>query len=124
MVERLVANEKVEGSTPFARSKYRAKGFNLCPLEVAATGKTIIVTVGGSTNDYFKKDFGLQIKSEFINSNKRKYLDLNLEFLVENISLIIQNPGKYGNKKRIKFIGDNFSWKKTVEKIYNVLKNL
>ena len=65
------------------------------------------------------------IKSKFINSNNRKYLEPSLESLVENISLIIQNPRKYGNKKSIKFIRDNFSWKKTVEKIYNIFdKNL
>ena len=94
----------------------------MCPLEAAATGTPIIVTEGGSTDDYFKKDFGLQIKSEFINSNNGKYLDPNLESLVENISLIIQNPGKYGNENSIKFIRDNFSWKKIVEKTYNVFK--
>tara|TARA_B100000989_G_C19498886_1_gene453332 strand:- start:480 stop:1619 length:1140 start_codon:yes stop_codon:yes gene_type:complete len=106
-------------------SPYRAEGFNLCPLEAAATGTPIIVTEGGSTDDYFKKDFGLQIKSEFINSNNRKYLDPNLESLIENISLIVQNPGKYGNKKSIKFIEDNYSWKKIVEKIYIIFnKNL
>ena len=58
-------------------------------------------------------------------SNNRKYLDPSLESLVENTSLIIQNPRKYGNEKSIKFIRDNFSWKKTVEKIYNIFdKNL
>ena len=106
-------------------SPYRAEGFNLGPLEAAATGTPIIVTEGGSTDDYFNEDFGLQIKSKFINSNNRKYLEPSLESLVENTSLIIQNPRKYGNKKSIKFIRDNFSWKKTVEKIYNIFdKNL
>ena len=106
-------------------SPYRAEGFNLGPLEAAATGTPIIVTEGGSTDDYFNEDSGLQIKSKFINSNNRKYLEPSIESLVENTSLIIQNPRKYGNKKSIKFIRDNFSWKKTVEKIYNIFdKNL
>ncbi len=106
-------------------SPYRAEGFNLGPLEAAATGTPIIVTEGGSTDDYFNEDSGLQIKSKFINSNNRKYLEPSLESLVENTSLIIQNPRKYGNKKSIKFVRDNFSWKKTVEKIYNIFdKNL
>ena len=106
-------------------SPYRAEGFNLGPLEAAATGTPIIVTNGGSTDDYFNEDFGLQIKSKFINSNNRKYLEPSLESLVENTSLIIQNPRKYGNEKSINFIRDNFSWKKTVEKIYNIFdKNL
>ena len=106
-------------------SPYRAEGFNLGPLEAAATGTPIIVTEGGSTDDYFNEDFGLQIKSKFINSNNRKYLEPSLESLVENTSLIIQNPRKYGNEKSINFIRDNFSWKKTVEKIYNIFdKNL
>ena len=103
-------------------SPYRAEGFNLVPLEVAATGTPIIVTKGGSTDEYFRKDFGLQIESRVINSNNRNYLDPDLESLVENALLIIQNPRKYGNKNSIKFVKDNFSWKKIVEKTYNVFK--
>ena len=34
-------------------SPYRAEGFNLTPLEAAASGTPIIVTKGGSTDDYF-----------------------------------------------------------------------
>ena len=69
-----------------------------------------------------EKDFGLQIESRVINSNNRNYLDPDLESLVENALLIIQNPRKYGNKNSIKFVKDNFSWKKIVEKTYNVFK--
>ena len=72
-----------------------------------------------------ENDIFLDWHNKFINSNNRKYLEPSLESLVENTSLIIQNPRKYGNEKSIKFIRDNFSWKKTVEKIYNIFdKNL
>ena len=69
-----------------------------------------------------EKDFGLQIESRVINSNNRNYLDPDLESLVENALLIIQNPGKYGNENSIKFVKDNFSWRKIVEKTYNIFK--
>tara|TARA_B100000965_G_C19017406_1_gene509470 strand:+ start:55 stop:294 length:240 start_codon:yes stop_codon:yes gene_type:complete len=44
-------------------SPYRAEGFNLTPLEAAASGIPIIVTKGGSTDDYFNSQLGLQIES-------------------------------------------------------------
>ncbi len=101
-------------------SPYRAEGFNLCPLEAAATGTPIIVTKGGATDDYFKEEFGLQIDSKLMNSSNKSYVEPNLESLLDNISSVIQNPKKYGNEKSIKFIRENFSWKKVVEKTYNV----
>ena len=55
-------------------------------------------------------------------SNNQNYLDPDLDSLVENALLIIQNPGKYGNENSIKFVKDNFSWKKIVEKTYNIFK--
>ncbi len=103
-------------------SPYRAEGFNLCALEAAATGTPIIVTKGGSTDDYFRNEFGLQIESKVKNYADKTFLDPNLDSLLDNISHVIQNPKKYSNKNSVKFIKENFSWKKIVEKTYNVFK--
>ncbi len=40
-----------------------AEGFNLTPLEAAACGTQIVVTKGGSTDDYFQECMGYQIDS-------------------------------------------------------------
>ena len=101
-------------------SPYRAEGFNMPPLEAAATGTPIIVTKGGSTDDYFHHDLGFQIDSELINVQNRKYLDPNLESLIEKTSNIIENPNKFKNKNGIEYVKNNFSWDKIVEKLLKV----
>jgi glycosyltransferase involved in cell wall biosynthesis len=45
-------------------SSYRAEGFNLTPLEAAASGTPILITKGGSTDDYFHESFALHIESD------------------------------------------------------------
>ena len=101
-------------------SPYRAEGFNLTPLEAAATGTPIIVTKGGSTDDYFNYNLGFQIDSDVINSETRTYLDPNLESLIESVSNIIEDPNKFRNQNGIEYVKKNFSWNKIVEKLLKV----
>ena len=101
-------------------SPYRAEGFNLTPLEAAATGTPIIVTKGGSTDDYFNCNLGFQIDSDVINSETRTYLDPNLESLIESVSNIIEDPNKFRNQNGIEYVKKNFSWYKIVEKLLKV----
>jgi glycosyltransferase involved in cell wall biosynthesis len=46
-------------------SPYRAEGFNLPVLEAAACGTPVIVTKGGSTDDFFSPSMGLQVEGLF-----------------------------------------------------------
>lgn len=50
-------------------SPYRAEGFNLTPLEAAASGTRILVTKNGSTDDYFNDCLGLRIESDISHAN-------------------------------------------------------
>ena len=84
-------------------SPYRAEGFNLTPLEAAASGTPIIVTKGGSTDDYFNPKFGLQIDSKVINDGNITSLRPNIESIVECILLIMKNPKDYGGLEVSKF---------------------
>ena len=49
------------GAADCYASPYRAEGFNLTPLEAAASGTPVVITKGGSTDDYFHESFALQI---------------------------------------------------------------
>jgi 4a-hydroxytetrahydrobiopterin dehydratase len=97
VVERLVANEKVEGSTPFARSKIMNKLFN----------KKCVPCEGGVHNldlseihKYQKKVDGWDVKS---NEKNLFYLEKNFKFknflesqnFVNKVSNISENEGHH-----------------------------
>ena len=100
-------------------SPYLAEGFGLTPLEASSSGTPIVVTKGGSTDDYFNPIMGNQINSRLIKDNKSTYLRPSIDSLVECINLIISNPKNYGGKKSHNFIAQHLSIKKSVQKLLN-----
>ena len=104
-------------------SPYRAEGFNLTPLEAAASGIPIIVTKGGSTDDYFNSQLGLQIESELIHNGNLTSLKPNIESIVECILLIMKSPKNFGGLEGTNFIKKNFTWYSSVKKLYNIFIN-
>ena len=103
-------------------SPYRAEGFNITPLEAAACGTPIIVTKGGSTDDYFNPKLGLQIDSKLIQNKNLTSLKPNIDSLIECILLIKNNPKNYGKASGSKFIKDNFTWHDNIKKLYEIFK--
>ena len=71
---------KIYNSSDAYVSPYKAEGFNLPPLEAAACGVPIVVTSGGSTDDYFSHELGLQINSQKIFDNDRGTMEVCPEF--------------------------------------------
>ena len=104
-------------------SSYKAEGFNLTPLEAAACGTPIIVTKGGSTDDYFNPKLGLQIESKLTHNANMTSLKPNIESIVECIFSIMENPNNFGGFEGTKFIKTNFTWYSSVKKLYNIFKN-
>ncbi len=102
-------------------SPYRAEGFNLTPLEAASSGKPIIVTKGGSTDDYFDPCLGLQIESKIINDKNKTMLEPNLDSLVDNILKIKMNKSKFDKKKIQEYLSKNYSWEKVTEQIFDII---
>jgi|TARA_B100000959_G_C14891223_1_gene586812 glycosyltransferase involved in cell wall biosynthesis len=98
-------------------SPYLAEGFGLTPLEAAATGTPIVVTKGGSTDDYFDPIMGNQISSRLIESEKKTFYIPDVESLVECISSVIKKPENYGGLASHNFISSNLSMKKSVDKL-------
>ena len=100
-------------------SPYRAEGFNLTPLEAAAAGTPIIVTKGGSTDDYVDESFASQIKSQLQkNKEDHAYLDPDLDSLIEELQNLIMKKNDLINREiAINFIDKEFSWDVACKKL-------
>ena len=97
-------------------SPYKAEGFNLTPLEAAACGTQIVVTDGGSTDDYFDNCMGFKIESKEKNLNNNIFLSPKIDSLIDILNSIIN---KTDDKKEIrsKLVHKNFSWESVVKKL-------
>ena len=105
-------------------SPYLAEGFNLTPLEAAACGTQIVVTKGGSTDDYFDPCLGYQIESTEKKLKSNSYVLVpkldSLVHILEN--KIINKPDKLKDN-RSEYVKKNFSWKKTTEELKKEFEN-
>ena len=103
-------------------SPYKAEGFNLTPLEAAACGTQIVVTDGGSTDDYFDDCMGFKIESKEEKLNDNIYLKPKTNSLIEILDSIIN---KTDNKKnqRNNHVHKNFSWENIVKKLKKEFEN-
>ena len=101
-------------------SPYLAEGFNLTPLEAAACGTQIIVTKGGSTDDYFNECLGFQIESKLIKMEGDFHrLEPEIESLINILKEKIINKKDGLEQMRSDFVHKNFSWKSVVKKLTN-----
>jgi glycosyltransferase involved in cell wall biosynthesis len=99
-------------------SPYRAEGFNLTPLEAAATGTPIIVTDGGSTDDYAHESFALKIESSKRHTDGGSYLEPKLESLIDQLTTLIEKKDtSLSAQKAIDFIEEKFTWDVVTRKL-------
>ena len=99
-------------------SPYLAEGFNLTPLEAAACGTQIIVTKGGSTDDYFDSCMGYQIDSEEIKrKDNSSILHPKIDSLIDLIEKKIINKKDDLELERSNYVHKNFSWENVVNKL-------
>ena len=104
-------------------SPYLAEGFNLTPLEAAACGTQIVVTKGGSTDDYFNSCLGFQIESNEKKVNNSYLLEPKIDSLVGILREKILNKTDTFEDDRTKFVHENYSWTKVVSKLKEEFKN-
>ena len=116
----LISLNRLYNLTDCYVSPYRAEGFNLPPLEAAAVGTPIIVTKGGSTDDYFHPSLGLQIDSVQFEKNDLRKVEPKMDSLIECIERIILNPNNFGQIKGSQFIQNNYNWKIITNQLYKV----
>jgi glycosyltransferase involved in cell wall biosynthesis len=99
-------------------SPYRAEGFNLTPLEAAAAGTPIIITNGGSTDDYAHESFALKIEASKKNIDGRSFLEPNLESLIEQLTTLIEKKDtSLSTQNAIDFIEKKFTWDVVTRKL-------
>lgn len=102
-------------------SSYRAEGFNLTPLEAAASGTPIVITKGGSTDDYFHESFALQIESTLKTEGRATYLEPSLDSLINQLSILIEGRAtRLNNIFSQQFIENNFTWAVVTNKLANM----
>ena len=105
-------------------SPYIAEGFNLTPLEAAACGTQIVVTKGGSTDDYFRNCMGYQIESEEIKREDNSYiLKPKIDSLIAILDQKIINKEDNYQIDRSNFVNKNFSWRVVVNKLKKEFDN-
>ena len=108
------------GAADLYVSPYRAEGFNMPPLEAAAAGTPILVTAGGSTDDYVDNSFAMKIDSQIKHDGDTTFLEPDYESLVKKISIMIEGGNSDINYKRaVEFISKDFTWCAVVKKMLN-----
>ncbi|MEB3317702.1 MAG: glycosyltransferase [Cyanobacteriota bacterium] len=102
-------------------SPYRAEGFNLPPLEAAACGLPILVTAGGSSDDYFDPLLGVQIASALREQGPFRYLEPHLEALQDAIVAVHQTPERWGGAVASQLVHSQFGWQRIGERLHALL---
>ena len=110
------------GSCDCYVAPYRAEGFNLGPLEAAASGSIVFVTDGGSTDDYFDSSFGVKIEGKSCANKKGgAYIEPNLESLLKELTHFVEGKSSLFDEVRAQaYIRKNFTWEAAVKKLVDV----
>lgn len=103
-------------------SPYSAEGFNLPPLEAAACGLPILVTEGGSTDDYADPSFAHKIAAQHLSKAGEDWLEPSFDSLVGGMEDLAAGRKGSDLSAALPFIGEHFSWATVTEKLLAVLR--
>ena len=109
------------GSVDCYVSPYRAEGFNLTPLEAAACGVPVVLTRGGSTDDYFDPAIGLQVDSRVVQAGHRTWLEPDPESLHDALSRVIDGKRRFDAAATSAAVHARFAWSRVTGELVQVL---
>ena len=102
-------------------SPYRAEAFNLPPLEAAACGLPIVITRGGSTDDYAHDSFAVTIPAHNGTDGRLEFLEPDIGATAQAMLDVMERRiPTIDPQKAVRWIGENFTWKHTVDKLLTV----
>jgi glycosyltransferase involved in cell wall biosynthesis len=109
-------------------SPYLAEGFNMPCLEAAACGAVVICTQGGSTDDFTRPEFTLQIHSveqeiQCAPGTFGRILRPSYEHLLYQMTTAVERHDLCAQARVAgpAFVRENFTWKHVAEKLVNIL---
>jgi glycosyltransferase involved in cell wall biosynthesis len=101
---------RLYGASDCYVAPYRAEGFNLPPLEAAACGVPVVLTKGGSTDDYFRPLMGSQIEAKLNAAGELRFLEPDLDSLIAGLAAIIEGTIACGGAPASRHVHEHFSW--------------
>lgn len=111
------------GAADCYASPYRAEGFNLPPLEAAACGVPLVLTGGGSSDDYWHDSFGLKIAGEKVRDGKKAFIEPDLDSLISCVAALIERSAERVDPvKAVEHIRENHSWALAVRRLVRVFR--
>lgn len=106
------------GAADCYASPYLAEGFNLTPLEAAACGTPIVVTRGGSTDDYVDDSFALLVEGTKRSSGTSSWIEPSIDSLLHQLSTLAESRAQRIDARRaVELIGRRFSWAAAVDRL-------
>ncbi len=106
-------------------SPYQSEGFNIPVLEAAASGCHVIVTDGGSTDDFTTEDFAAYVPSELAvdASDGSTYLKTDPEWIAALMERAITNDSirKQARTAGPEYVRANCTWPSVVDRLLDVL---
>jgi len=109
-------------------SPYFAEGFNMPVLEAAACGMPVICTKGGSTDDFTRPEFALQIPSKrfpfsYADGITGTRLEPDFDQLIEHMLRVVDDPSFAAQAYRAgpEFALSAFTWKHVVDRLLAIM---
>jgi len=100
-------------------SCYRAEGFNLPVLEAMASHLPVIVTRGGSTDDFCPDDSCLKVEADLVDGPVGMHLEPRIESIVDSMAQTVEDAGaRDGRATRAHdHVLPRYSWARVTEQL-------
>lgn len=106
------------GAADCYAAPYRAEGFNLPPLEAAACGTPIVITRGGSTDDYAHDSLALQVEGQPLVAGSGIIIEPNIDSLIEKLTMLVENKATALDRTAaVARINKKFSWREVARQL-------